>query len=344
LNTLATPRKYTWEHLQASFEGQWPEKTPPTKSSVEKTGLLKAAKLTDVEMGKQVKVDGVEEFSHIVWANKIERLANAVPNTIGLPISSIRKEMSTVLKEKVNADHTSWSLFCDAIRAVSLTQIEEEQAKEKAAKQLIEDVRMIKEQGTPSKALGTAFRNINIGAPIPAPQLSIPPTFTPPPPIFNNTPASTYPRQHTAPFQARSEADCMNDVTCLALPRHPNTPAGHAAYSAQVIAWTAANPIGKVNEFKPYPLTPGTSAVASHERWICGHGGHMSSVCTGTRLPQLEIQWCSIAATIRCHFDNTLPINVNYIASEETWTKEEYDQNVIDQWLARQGKVEGLLT
>lgn len=249
LTGLATNKKDTWERLQASFEGRWPEKAPPAKSSIEKVGLLKAAKLTDAEMGKRVKIDGVEEFSHIVWAHKIERLANAVPDTIGILISTIRKDMPSVLQHYVSGEHTSWLSFCDAIRAVSLTQIEEEQAKEKAAKQLIEDVRLIKERGTPSKALGNAFRNINIGAPIPAPRFNAPQTFTPPQPTFQNAPAPTYPQQQrTLPFQSRPDADRLNDITRLALPKHPDNPVGHLAYNAQIVTWTANNPQGQVNE------------------------------------------------------------------------------------------------
>lgn len=346
LNGLAATKKDTWEHLQASFVGRWPEKAPPMKSHMERIALLKAAKLTDAEMGKRVKVDGMEEFSHIVWADKIERLADAVPDTIGLLISSIREDMPAVLKHYVK-EHATWTAFCDAIRAVSPTEIEEQQAKEKAAKQLAEDVRIIKERGTPLKALGNAFRNINLGAPIPAPRFNIPPRgFTPPQPTYPLQQPTYPPQQRMPTFQPRADADRMNDVTRLALPIHPDTPAGRLAYNTQITTWTLANPNGKVNEYQPYPLTPGTAPAASRECWTCGYPGHMSQACNGTRLPALETTWRSIAATIRRNHDrSSTAANVNYVAFEDGWaSKEEYDQQVISDYLANQGKAEGSST
>ncbi|KAF9456578.1 hypothetical protein BDZ94DRAFT_1315003 [Collybia nuda] len=329
---LTSEKKNTWNQLQSSFKSQWPEKAAPMKSHMERVALLKAARLTDMEMGKRVKVDGMEEYSHIVWADKIEWLTNAVPDTIGLLISSIRDEMPSVLKHYVK-EHASWLAFCDAIRAISLTEIEEQQVKEKAVKQLAKDVRIIKERGTPSKALGNAFCNVNIGAPIPAPQFNTSRTFTPQ--------VLAHPQQQTPAFQPHSETDHMNDVHCLALPKHPDNPTGRLTYTAQVTAWAIANPTGKVNEFQPYPLTPGTSPAATRECWRCGYPGHMSNACTGTMLPALESQWRSIAATIKQNFDMNSPTNVNYVAFKGTMSKEEYDQNIINEFLLRQGKVEG---
>lgn len=335
---LPAAKKDTWEHLQESFEARWPEKPPPTRSSVEKIALLQAAKLSNEEMGKRVKVDGVEEQTHVVWAHKIQRLADAVPDTGGLLINSVRSTMPTVLKHYVTSEHTSWSAFCDAIRAVSFTQIEEEQAKVKATQKLEESVRRITEQGTPSKALGNAFRNVNLGAPIPAPRFNAPRPYTPQAPF--TPPAPAYAQQRAPAFQTRSATDRMNDVHRLALPQHPDNPAGHLAYAAQVAAWTAANPLGKPNEFQPYPLTPGTSPVATRECWHCGYPGHMSTACNGTKVPAPEKHWRSIAATIKRNFDFESPANINYVAYEHGWTKEEYDRHIIQEFLL-QGKAEG---
>ena len=53
---------------------------------------------------------------------------------------------------------------------------------------------------------------------------------------------------------------------------HANDDQGHAAYAAKVAEWKAANP-GKYggDEFALFPLSPGTTSVASGECFRCGH-------------------------------------------------------------------------
>jgi len=47
---------------------------------------------------------------------------------------------------------------------------------------------------------------------------------------------------------------CYQDMVQLKLPHHPNTPAGHAAYQLQVMAWHTANPNSRPDKQHPYPL------------------------------------------------------------------------------------------
>ncbi|TFK21578.1 hypothetical protein FA15DRAFT_562588, partial [Coprinopsis marcescibilis] len=55
----------------------------------------------------------------------------------------------------------------------------------------------------------------------------------------------------------------------------PDTAAGKGQYAAQIDAWsTEHGPTRKPNEHRPYPLTPGTSPVASGECWTCGRPSH----------------------------------------------------------------------
>jgi hypothetical protein len=150
------------------------------------------------------------------------------------------------------------------------------------------------------------------------PHHNAPQTFTPQAAFAPLAPG--YLQQRAPPFQTCSKTDHMNDIHRFALPKHPNNTAGHLTYTAQIVTWMAANPSGKVNEFQLYPLTPGTLPVASRECWLCGYSGHMSTACTGAKLPALETQWHSIAATIKHHFDYASPANINYVGYKEEWT------------------------
>jgi len=108
-------------------------------------------------------------------------------------------------------------------------------------------------------------------------------------------------------------------MTRHALPHHPNTPEGLAAYQAQVVAWHAKNPNQRPDEQHPYPLTPDTVGVGSRECWGCGQQGHAQGapVCAGAILPDYEQEWRRIAGFIARAYNKERFVasqQVNYIA------------------------------
>jgi hypothetical protein len=71
--------------------------------------------MDDYHRRTRVKVKGVEEFTHVVWADKVEQLAAAIPDTNGLLIGAIQKAMPKVLQKVTRTGHTEWVSFCKAI-------------------------------------------------------------------------------------------------------------------------------------------------------------------------------------------------------------------------------------
>ncbi|KAF5384398.1 hypothetical protein D9615_003113 [Tricholomella constricta] len=123
---------------------------------------------------------------------------------------------------------------------------------------------------------------------------------------------------------------------------HPNTPAGIALYNDQISKWHTDNGTRGPNETRPYPLSPGSSPVASDECWKCGRTGHVGPSCTQTSAPGLEVRWRMIATSIKKGALATAP-QVNLVGEERQWTsKEEYDASVIAAYIAdQQGKEDG---
>ena len=115
------------------------------KTIEEKQAALKRTTITEEEVGTQVKIHGVEEFTHVVWANRIEKLAAAIPDTNGLLISSTRKAMPKALQKVTRSSHTDWTSFCTSIRTATLSQIDEAKEEEKEARNLQEEVRKLQE-------------------------------------------------------------------------------------------------------------------------------------------------------------------------------------------------------
>ena len=341
---LPTNRKDTWERLAQAFQAKWPVKTPTVKTIEEKRTALEGTRITEEEIGTRVKIRGVEELAHVIWADKIERLAAAIPDTNGLLIGNIRKTMPKILQKVTGSGHTDWASFCNAVRTATLTQIDEAKEEEKEARNLREEMKKLQElRNAPTRDLTNTFQRLTMGTSAPAPRFPTPRTQ----PLTQTHNAYRQFANPTPPQPAyrpnRPPAVCMEDVTRLALPIHPDTQAGRASYNSQVMQWNTNNPRQFVSELQPYPLSPGTSPVASGECWKCGHQGHFGPNCDApSQIPQLEQRWRSIAATIKRNSNTTTTGNVNYVTTDDAWlSREEYDRRVIANFLAEQGKEQG---
>ncbi|KIM35495.1 hypothetical protein M413DRAFT_32445 [Hebeloma cylindrosporum] len=326
-NGLEAGEKDTWVNLRAAFEKRWPEKLITEKTREEQHALLDATVLDEESLGKRVKGDGVEEFSHVVWADKLERVSKSLKDESGLLIPIVRKAMPRALRVLVSTKHQTWSAFCDAIRKVSMTELEEklEVEEEKRAMQATVD-RLEKLQNSPTKAIRDTLGAVSLGRPIPAPRFNIQPVAS----------AAPSPVMSAGP-QYRPDAERLVDVVRLALPIQPNTPAGRAAYQAQISKWSLQHGDRPVNEMRPYPLSPGTSAVASGECWKCGHAGHLGTACpSNEQVPATEQKWRSIAATISRRAGSAVTTAaVNLITEDGAFIDQaEYDARVIADYLA----------
>jgi hypothetical protein len=221
-----------------------------------------------------------------------------------------------------------WKELADAVRSVTLEELMEKVEEERELLRFV-----LTTPNTPSKALGTAFRGINI-----TPQPQIQPTIQ-----YQQTETAT-----RAPFNAEKPAhERLADVLNKALPIHPRNPEGIAQYNAQVLLWQNTHgQNGKgPNETRPYPLTPGTVPVASAECWKCGQRTHHPGPCLTPPVPALETKWRSIAQTIRKRAEAAAatPVSVNLVA-EHSDEVNVYDTEELAylQQLANQGKGEGL--
>jgi hypothetical protein len=81
---LEAAKKASWKELCSAFKEQWPERAIVQKSTAEKQAELEGEKIAEAELGTKVKVNGIETYSHVAWANKIEKLAKAIPDNNNL--------------------------------------------------------------------------------------------------------------------------------------------------------------------------------------------------------------------------------------------------------------------
>lgn len=358
-DNLSPGDKDTWDHLVLAFRRRWPSKTPTVKTIEEKQAALEQTRISEEEVGKRTTTNGVEELAHVVWADKIERLAAAIPDANGLLISTVRKSMPKVLQKVTGSGHTTWATFCSAVRTATLTQIAEAKEEEKEARDLREQVKRLQElREASARDVTNALQRLTVNnTPFPTPrfptlrtQPPAPQNYPPTQPLNVNNqqparggyqpPGAYHAPNQPANRQNRTPAERMDDVIRRALPIHPNTPAGRALYNAQIIQWNTQYTGQQVSEIRPYPLSPGTTPVASGECWKCGMLGHMGPGCENPiPIPGFESRWRSIAASIKRSCPPTTMGNINFVNEVSQWTsREEYDQQVIANYLASQGK------
>ncbi|KIJ98324.1 hypothetical protein K443DRAFT_104045 [Laccaria amethystina LaAM-08-1] len=77
-------KKATWKNLCEVFKERWPECPIAQKTTAERQAELEGEKIMEGELGTKVKVNGAEVYAHIAWANRVEKLAKAIPDNNNL--------------------------------------------------------------------------------------------------------------------------------------------------------------------------------------------------------------------------------------------------------------------
>ena len=333
LLTLTMADKASFHAMRAAFERRWPAKPVTDKTTAEKQALLDETVLKPGDLGKRIaaSLGAEEELSHVVWANKVERLAGDIPDTNNLLVASTRKKLPKPLLKLVGLKPMTWKQFADAVREISLEELMEKVEEERDA------ARYIPIPNTPSKALGAAFQNVTL-------------TSQPNQMGQGQTQrAQLTPRTPLATYSERPAHERLADVLSKALPIQPNNANGLITYNNQIATWQAAyGQSGKgPTETRPYPLSPGSVPVASGECWKCGQRAHHPGPCTSPLVPPLETKWRSIAQTIRKKAETAAAaaanINLVSVESDEVNTYDPDDLAHLYQ-LINQGKGEGSST
>ena len=333
--TLTDGSKKSFASVRTAFETRWPVKATTEKTTAEKQALLDETILKIGDLGKRVAASagGEEELSHIVWADKVERLAGDIPDTNNLLVVSTRKRLPKPIIKLIGLKAMTWKELADAVRSITLEELMEKLEDERDLVRYTLASRSTV-PNTPSKALGAAFQGINIQQPR-LPSLN----------LYQQTEANP-----KTPYTAERPAhERLSDVLTKALPIHPKNTEGIAKYNAQVLLWQSTYGLsGKgPNETRPYPLTPGTVPVASGECWKCGYRTHHPNPCLASFVPALETKWRSIAQTIRKRAEAAVipAINVNMVAEESNEVHTYNDEELAHlQQLVNQGKGEGSST
>ncbi|KAK7033710.1 hypothetical protein R3P38DRAFT_2519578 [Favolaschia claudopus] len=356
---LGANEKATWAALEAEFLKQWPKEAPVVKSAQDLAEEMMKLEMHEDDLGKKLDVDGISTYEHVQWARRMRPLC--VKDTTGLLIPQVRKKLPRAVRNLIQGTFTDWTVFLQAIRDISVTDLEDEIEKEKRLRS--HDAAL----QSPTAPLRAAMAKATLATP------SATRTYTPSGPTIRRIPAPAnfdpfastgpmHPANIFAPGRARPNfppstpslqvpvAQRLATMERNLPPHHPNTGAGQAAYAQQVVEYKSKygdNP--SPNEFRPYPLTPGTQPLDAGACYDCGHRGHVAKdrqgnpTCpTPQALPELERRWRSIAGYIyRLGRPNNPPVDVRYVATSSGFYDRDTDSYFVYEYDDEQGKGQG---
>ena len=335
---LPDEKKKTWGDIEVAFRARWPKKQQIKKTDEEYEDEIIGRKLKEEDLGKREKVAGMEVYSHVAWADKMATtVKSAKLEKTTNHLRQVRKELPTILREKIGTGHADWGAFLQAVRDVDVDSIRDSidiRNKEKAA--IDKHIRILEALSkSPTAPLRQQLSTVSISGQTKAPSAPVigdpftnsgggqgnlrltANTTT----VHQTRPPFMNPRPPPTPEQKAELRTLINR-----LPHHPDTQAGRQAHQAQQADWVRTYGYGtKVTEKTPYPLRPGTAPANSGECFTCGHLGHLGARtgedCTalGHRpLHPNEQQWRVICARILKEPRQTT--NIQFVAIDDYGT------------------------
>lgn len=310
-DTLTATTTTDWDKFTVAFNLKWPAVQRSLRSAAEKKAELLAERLEEKDLMTKVERNGVQLYTHIAWANRVDRLAAAVGDPGGLLISVVHKLLPRAIRDLVGDEHTGWPAFTAAVCAIAPSALKIAIEKEQRFRDL-EKQRPTPQ--SPTAAIRQALERTTLSSP--APQRAMQRIF---PTTPSNSPqqdpftAGGPPRNKLFAFQPNPASPSgtpappwreakvrLVDFQRNSLPHHPNTEAGHTAHQRQVAEYTRKHGSTRPDEYKAYPLTPGTELVASGACFTCGLNiptKHNTYACTAAvKLHPNETRYRSIGA------------------------------------------------
>ncbi|KAJ7712888.1 hypothetical protein B0H16DRAFT_1743765 [Mycena metata] len=175
---LSAPVRADWDLTEAAFELNWPPTVVVQKAQTEYEGELLETKLVEKELGKKETVLGREVWTHVVWADKMQKPAmGAKVHTGSMYITHVRRGLPDIIKDKIPSTFTTWAEFLKAVREVDIEHIKdgaEKLRKEEETKkaintciaQLAEVVRCQQQvQASPTVGICQQMTNTSLQAP-----------------------------------------------------------------------------------------------------------------------------------------------------------------------------------
>jgi hypothetical protein len=285
--------KVDWSLVEAQFKVRWPKEAWVVQMKEQRRSKLKSEKLLKEEIGVDVMHNGVEMSGQARWVSKILALSALADDNTSTLISVVWDGMPEVMKKLIKDKFDTWMVFCDAVKKVSVDEIDSALTDEKRLRSMEDESRSLQAllahsaqhlplplPATPATQLASSFASFGVACGAPTPTTPAAPSrlntnlFQGSIMGANNIMHGYTPGQAdgAVTFWAASLHHAHLSKNTLHMVHHRDSPQGWTAYRAQVAAWKATWPTKYRGgeEFAPYPLTPRTKAADSGACFDCG--------------------------------------------------------------------------
>jgi hypothetical protein len=113
---LTNNEKKTWASIEEAFKERWLRKKQAKKTMEEYKEEITEHRLETEDLAKKEKVAGRYVYSHIAWADRMETIVKGAKlQKMATHIRQVRKNLPTILREKIGTGHTDWDEILKAI-------------------------------------------------------------------------------------------------------------------------------------------------------------------------------------------------------------------------------------
>jgi hypothetical protein len=122
-NALPMLDKSDWNSLYTAFKRRWPLPVVVEPSREELLEKLNQTRLEEEEVGVMMERDGDKVYTHVVWAEEIRALTDALDDTKGHLIPQVRRNLPLAVRLTLPTNLTTWSSFLTAVTQLSMDRL-----------------------------------------------------------------------------------------------------------------------------------------------------------------------------------------------------------------------------
>jgi len=122
-NRLDEEQKDTWNNVKTAFRTEWPPANQVEISSVARRATMMSYKLLEESIGKMEGEGRKRNYTHSLWADKVEPLWRQLEDKNGLLIPEVRANLLQGIIDSlpdVKDIHTNFAVFLQAIRDIPI--------------------------------------------------------------------------------------------------------------------------------------------------------------------------------------------------------------------------------
>lgn len=120
---LQTTDKTDWDQFYTTFTTRWPLPNIIEPSREELLEKLNLTRLTSEEIGVMIERDGDRVYSHVVWAEEIKALVDALDDAKGHLIPQVRRNLPLSIRLTLPTNLDTWTTFLKAVTSLSMDRL-----------------------------------------------------------------------------------------------------------------------------------------------------------------------------------------------------------------------------